>query len=194
MCAEYGENFNRPHYHACLFGLDFTDKDPIREQEGIILYNSPTLDEIWGKGFTSIGDVTFETAAYTARYITKKITGAEQHDHYQKTCEHTGNLISLEPEYTNMSLRPGIGKSWYDNYKSDLYPSDFAIHNNRKIKIPRYYDKIMELEGGDIEKIKQKRRKKAARLAANNTPERLETREKLQHLKFKQLKRSYETQ
>ncbi len=194
MCAEYGENFKRPHYHACLFGIDFPDKDPIRESEGIILYNSPTLDRLWGKGYTSIGDVTFETAAYTARYITKKITGKNSHEHYQTTCEHTGNLISLEPEYTNMSLRPGIGKRWYDSYKNDLYPQDFAIHGNRKIKIPRYYDKIMELEGGDIEEIKRQRKIQAARNAADNTPERLEVRERVKELKFKQLLRSYENE
>ena len=192
MCAEYGENFSRPHYHACLFGIDFPDKDPIRESEGIILYNSATLDKIWGMGYTSIGDVTFETAAYTARYITKKITGKNAHDHYQTTCQHTGNLITLEPEYTNMSLRPGIGKQWYDKYKTDLYPSDFAIHKNRKIKIPRYYDKIMELEGGDLETIKRKRKQQARKLLKENTPERLAAREKVKLLKFKTLSRTFE--
>jgi len=193
MCAEYGENFSRPHFHACLFGVDFPDKDPIREQEGIILYNSPTLDKIWGKGFTSIGDVTFETAAYTARYITKKITGEQSKDHYQTTCEHTGNLINLEPEYTNMSLKPGIGANWLEKYKSDVYPSDFIIHKNKKIKVPRYYDKIMELEGGDIETIKKLRKINAAKHMEDNTPERLAVREQVKIHQFRQLKRSYET-
>jgi len=192
MCGEYGENFSRPHYHACLFGIDFPDKDPIRESEGNILYNSPTLDEIWGKGYTSIGDVTFETAAYTARYITKKITGVNAYEHYQKTCEHTGNLISLEPEYTHMSTRPAIGKDWLRKYENDLYPSDFAIHRNRKIKIPRYYDKIMELEREDFETIKSRRKQSQRKFLHDNTPDRLKTRETIKLLKFKQFTRSYE--
>lgn len=192
MCGEYGEKFSRPHYHACLFGIDFLDKDPIREDEGIILYNSPTLDDIWSHGFASIGAVTFETAAYTARYITKKITGEKAHDHYQTTCEHTGNLIRIEPEYTTMSLRPGIGKRWLDQYKSDIYPSGFTVLNKRKLKPPRYYDSIMELEGYDIEAIKLKRKKIAAKHLADNTPERLETRHKVQQLKFQQLHRGLE--
>jgi len=192
MCGEYGENFSRPHYHACLFGIDFPDKDPIRESEGIILYNSPLLDEIWGKGYTSIGDVTFETAAYTARYITKKITGPKADDHYQKTCEHTGNPLHVEPEYTNMSLRPAIGKEWLSIYASDLYPSDFAIHRKRRIKIPRYYDKVMELEDYDIDAIKRKRKMNARVHLSENTPERLAVREQCKLHKFKQLTRSYE--
>ena len=192
MCAEYGENFSRPHFHACLFGLDFKDKSPIKETEGLILYNSPLLDKIWGKGYTSVGDVTFESAAYVARYITKKITGEQAHDHYQTTCPHTGNLITLEPEFTTMSLKPGIGKDWYKKYKSDCYPSDNAIINHRRVALPRYYDKLYELEGEDIEEIKRKRKKNAAKTAKDRTPERLETREKSQHLKFKRLIRSYE--
>lgn len=192
MCAEYGENFSRPHYHACLFGTDFPDKSPIRECEGIILYNSKTLDELWGYGMTSIGDVTFETAAYTARYITKKITGKNADDHYTTTCEYTGNIINLQPEYTNMSLRPGIGKDWYNKYKTDLYPSDFAIYKNKRIKIPRYYDNIMELEGGDLESIKLKRKQEARKHLKENTPERLAVRENVKLLKYKQLTRSYE--
>lgn len=192
MAGEYGENFSRPHYHACLFGADFPDKSPIRESEGIILYNSPLLDKIWGKGYTSIGDVTFETAAYTARYITKKITGEKANEHYQTTCQHTGNLILLEPEYTNMSLRPGIGKAWVRAYGSDIYPSDFIIHKGRRITLPRYYDQIMELEGRDINSIKRRRKVSAGKRLRQNTPDRLAVREEVKELKFKTFTRSYE--
>ncbi len=192
MCAEYGENFNRPHFHACLFNCDFSDKEPIKEKEGLILYNSPILDDIWGHGFTSIGDLTFETAAYTARYIMKKITGKNAPDHYTYSNEITGDLIHIEPEYARMSLRPGIGKEWLDKFSTDLYPSDFCIHKNRKIKIPRYYDKIMELDGYDIESLKEKRKLKARKYRKDNTPERLAVREKCHQLKFKATTRSYE--
>lgn len=192
MCAEYGEKFTRPHFHACLFNIDFSDKTPISEREGIILYNSPTLDKIWGKGITSIGDVNYETAAYTARYINKKITGKNQHDHYQTTHPVTGEIINLEPEYTSMSLKPGIGQDWYHRYKSDLYPHDNLIHRNRKLKMPRYYDKTYELEGNDLEAIKKIRKQKARKQLKENTPERLAVREKVKLLKYKQLTRSYE--
>lgn len=192
MCAEYGENFNRPHYHACLFNVDFPDKDPIKSNEGMTLYASPQLDSIWQKGFCSIGNLTFETAAYTARYIMKKINGDRAAEHYTTTHPLTGDLIHLEPEYSNMSLRPAIGKLWLAKYQTDLYPSDFIIYKNRKIKIPRYYDKIMELNGYDIEDIKRKRKLKARKHLGNNTPERLAVREKILTLKTSQHTRSFE--
>lgn len=194
MCGEYGENFERPHYHACLFGHDFEDKSPIQECEGIILYASPLLDDLWSHGHCSVGDVTFESAAYVARYIVKKQTGENSYQHYQTTCEHTGNLINREPEYANMSLNPAIGKRWYDKYQNDLYPSGFLVHNHAKQGIPRYYDKLYEFEGGDIEHIKLLRKKKAASQLKNNTPDRLAVREKVQLLKFKQLPRTYENE
>lgn len=73
-CGEYGENTKRAHYHACLFGIDFQDKKPFRRIGEHWLYISQELTEIWGHGNTSIGSLTFETAAYTARYVTKKLS------------------------------------------------------------------------------------------------------------------------
>ena len=192
MCGEYGESLKRPHYHACLFGIDFPDKEPLSKKDDQILWRSATLETLWGKGHTSIGAVTFESAAYIARYITKKITGDQSHEHYETTCKHTGNLISLLPEYTCMSLKPGIAAEWFTKYKSEIYPSDFAIHRGRKIKLPRYYDKLAELSGIDVEIIKKKRKEFARLHRANNTPERLAVREKIQKRKYKQLIRSLE--
>lgn len=74
MCGEYGESKGRPHYHACLFGLDFGDKKfKGTNDQGNERYSSKTLTDLWGKGHTELGSVTFESAAYCARYITKKL-------------------------------------------------------------------------------------------------------------------------
>lgn len=192
MCGEYGEKLSRPHYHACLFGIDFPDKEIFKEQEGILTYTSELLDSIWGKGFCTIGEVNFDTAAYTARYITKKALGQQKEQHYYRTCSHTMNLVAIEPEYATMSLKPAIGKDWYETYKSDIYPSDYLIHQGKKIKVPRYYDKLYELESDDIEQIKFQRRQKARKRLSENTPERLAVREKVKTLTMKQFSRSYE--
>ena len=74
-CGEYGESTSRPHYHAIIFGYDFPDKKKWRTTDrGDILYRSPLLETLWDKGSSEIGSVTFESAAYVARYSLKKIT------------------------------------------------------------------------------------------------------------------------
>ena len=192
MAGEYGENFSRPHFHACLFGVDFPDKTILWENEGIITYTSDFLERLWGKGMVSIGEVNFETAAYTARYICKKVTGDKAHDHYTTTHPITGEVIHLQPEYNRMSLRPAVGKEWFEKYKDDCYPSDFLIHNKRKIKIPRYFDKLFEMDNPhELEQIKKKR-KAAAKKNPHNSEERLAVREKVKKLTMNKITRTFE--
>lgn len=193
MCGEYGEKLSRPHYHICLFGYNFPDREIYENNEGILTYTSEILENIWGRGFCTIGELNFDTAAYTARYILKKINGERQKEHYIKTDSITGEILELEPEFTTMSRRPGIAAGWYEKYKSDIFPSDNLIHRNHSVKIPRYYDNILEKEDPlQLEEQKRKRKIQAGKSLEDNTPERLAVREKSKQLKLKQLTRSYE--
>lgn len=200
MCGEYGapENGSRPHYHACIFGYDFKDKELFNVRENISIFSSDVLSDIWGKGFCTVGELNFQTAAYTARYVTKKITGekAEQLSdlglkHYEWLCPITGEITELVPEYTSMSLKPGIGKKWLDKYQNDVYSHDTVVVNGVKTRPPRYYDKLLHNENSDkLEELKKARQEKAVSYEANNTVERLKVRETIQEKRFKQLKRS----
>ena len=71
-CGEYGEKNQRPHYHALIYNHDFSDKRLFKERKNIKLYTSKELEELWPYGFSTIGDVTFQSSAYVARYIMKK--------------------------------------------------------------------------------------------------------------------------
>lgn len=82
MCGEYGENFGRPHFHACLFNFNFDDLTLWKTQNKQKLYRSKKLEKLWPLGHSSVGTVTFESAAYVARYIMKKVTGDAAEDHY----------------------------------------------------------------------------------------------------------------
>lgn len=190
MCGEYGDEGGRPHYHALLFGLDFEDKT-IHSREGEKThYTSETLRKIWGLGHVLIGPVTQKTAAYCARYNLKKVTGERAIEHYQRVNSETGEIYWLLPEYTNMSRMPGIGKGWFDKFKSDVYPSDFMVDKGKKYQVPKYYDKQLEKENPDLHKtIKRKRIKRALKRAADNTPQRLAVREECLTAKTKTLKR-----
>ena len=62
-CGEYGSGF-RPHYHACVFGLDFAGDRRMYKRDGKSeLFVSPQLESIWGKGFCTVGHLTYESAA-----------------------------------------------------------------------------------------------------------------------------------
>lgn len=202
-CGEYGEKFLRPHYHLCLF--NFYPPDPVlhMQREDIRLYKSETLDEIWGKGFTLTGEVTFDSAAYVARYIMKKITGKAAEDHYATPYEHvdpiTGEVFDLtinrQPEFTNMSRRPGIGRDFYEKYKSDIFPHDHVIlQNGKEVRPPRYYSGLFELEyPTDHMLIKRKRLARARKNIDDNTSARLNDKEQVQLSKLKMLPRNLET-
>ena len=155
-CGEYGEKNQRPHYHAIMFGLDPEDKQLFQIREDIKLYTSPTMAQLWPYGHHSIGEVTLESCAYVARYVTKKVNGEKAEQHYIRWDPLTGEGIPIEPEYATMSRKPGIGRSWLEKYKQDVYPHDYVIIKKHPIRPPRYYDTLLAEE--ELEQIKQKRK------------------------------------
>lgn len=198
-CTTFIKGIGRPHYHAIIFNLNFADKKYFKEVNKQILYTSKTLDKIWGKGFTSIGTVTFESAAYVARYIMKKVNGANANEHYtinvnQETGEiqdPDGIIKTVQAEYTTMSRRPGIAKGWYDKYKDDIYPSDSVVIAGKQLKPPRFYQKIYQQEEPkQFLILKKKRRVSLEKIKKDTTPERLAVREHCKLVQLKQLKRT----
>lgn len=185
-CGEYGENTRRPHYHAILFGVDFMDKVVYRKFGEHTTYVSDTLNRIWGLGHCIIGTVTFESAAYVARYITKKVTGEAANEHYKVVDKTTGELFNLLPEFSLQSLKPGIGAGWYEKYNAEVYPVDSVLINYREVKPPRYYDKLFEINNPDsFSLIKEKRVRKADLRDYDNTPRRNRVKEKVTEAKLK---------
>lgn len=194
-CGEYGEKFARPHYHACLFNFDFEDKKLWKTALGNRLYLSQALQELWPFGFSTVGDVTFESAAYVARYVTKKQTGDRAAAHYEWLNEDTGELRSRKPEYCTMSRRPGLAKGWFDKYSSDVYPSDYIVLRGRKMRPPKYYDRQFEVVfPSDFRKLVFKRKAEGKKRSMLEDWTRLAVREEVQELRFKQLKRGYENE
>lgn len=194
-CGEYGEKLGRPHYHACLFDFDFKDKELYKVVNNNRIYVSETLLKLWSYGFHTIGDVTFESAAYVARYIMKKVTGDEAAKHYEKVDPHTGEVFAVRSEYTTMSRRPGIASRWFKTYKTDVYPSDFIVLRGVKMRPPRFYDGRFEIIDPDMfKKIKRRRKIKARLHADDNTPERLEVRRKVSEARISRLPRKLESE
>lgn len=192
MCGEYGDKNQRPHYHAILFGWQPEDLEFFQKNyQGDVLYKSQELEDIWQKGFVTVGDVTYQSAAYCARYVMKKITGdkADVEKTYQRVKADTGEVFTVSPEYNAMSRRPGLGKKWFDERYREIIREDFCVTpDGKKVKVPNTYFKWLELEAPyEWERIKEERAARLDRRADDLTPERLKAREFCQQQKLKRL-------
>lgn len=158
-CGEYGSNTARPHYHLLLLNSDLTDKKVVTTGSEYNLYESKLLSQLWPHGHHAIGDVSFESAAYVARYCTKKSQNG-------KTV-NDGRL----PEFVTMSRRPGLGTGYFDKYSNELLAHDTIIINGVPAALPRFYDgRISKIPGfvesrdghllSRMEMIKFRRRRK----------------------------------
>lgn len=191
--GEYGTKYNRPHYHACIFNYDFLDKKLFAIRNGLKLYTSSTLEALWPYGFSSVGSLTFESAAYVARYIMKKQLGDDPMDTYRRFDEVTGEYSHVPPEFNTMSNRPGIGYEWFKRYQNDVYPHDYVVlRGGTRFKPPKYYDKLLErVDGYTLDDVKASRLEYALNFVEDyfTTRERLDTRHRLARLRLKDLPR-----
>lgn len=99
--GEYGDTTQRPHYHAALFGIGQS--------------HSSIVETTWGKGHIMLGDLTLESANYIAGYVTKKMTSW-----------HDPRLAGRHPEFSRMSLKPGIGADYIPAVADALLSSQIA--------------------------------------------------------------------
>lgn len=184
-CGEYGERNGRPHFHLCLFNCRFPDRKYSGCRDGFRYYDSKRLTDLWGNGFTSVCDFSFETAAYVARYTTKKITGQKALEHYK------GRL----PEFSIYPTRGGgLGKAWFDKYgKTDVIPTDSCIARYVKCGVPKYYDRLRErFDPEGLLEAKRARSERAKLVEFDNTYQRLLDKEKIMLSKIKCLTRRLE--
>ncbi len=198
-CGEYGspEKGERPHYHLCIFNHSFNDLQLFNDEEGLYTYTSPTLEKHWPYGFSTVAELNYRTAAYTAGYIFSKITGKKAEDHYLRCDEH-GEAYWLLPEYTRMSTgnkNPpcGLGASFYEKFRTDIFPSDTSPVPGKGVLqlVPRYYTNILKSEDpSTLELVKELRQQFQKAHAADFTPQRLEDKYKCAQARQSRLKRN----
>lgn len=193
MAGEYGAKFGRPHFHALLFGCQFPDRYLIRDgDDGRKLYRSAELERLWPFGFSSIGAVTFESAAYVARYCTSKVTGGLALAHYRLSepfvDRETGEVyFSRVPEFNRMSLRNGIAQDWLRLYWSDVRHGKVVV-NGRECNVPRFYARYFKYSSyGEAIRLQRHIDGMARRL--DQTPARLAVRESIAVQRVSKLER-----
>ena len=217
-CGEYGEKFQRPHFHAIVFGPQLADLARDSRPFGKNgLRISDDLSKLWGKGYAVLEPACYETMEYTAGYVLKKSIGLDK----SEKIERFYAAFDLPPVYEDFrgksrlampdtmisfekasgSNRPGIGRSWYDAHKDEVYRTDEmtimrkgrALH----VKPPAYYDRLFDADQPwSIPIIKMKRVAKAEARKTALLEEQHLTEEayaslqlELDELKFKKIRR-----
>lgn len=108
------------------------------------LLADPVLRKI---GNVVIGPVTWDTCAYTARYVVKKLNGplAKWYD--------DRNLVR---PFSIMSRKPGIGRQYYDDHKDEIFRHEFlniaTPDGGKKFAPPRYFRNLYEVDFPDAAK------------------------------------------
>lgn len=195
MAGEYGSKYSRPHFHACLFGVDFVDKSYLRTTgSGSKLFSSKLLADVWNNGYCSVGTVNFESAAYVARYVLDKVYDGNKF--HEIINPDTGEVFRRVKEFSRMSLGTskdklgGIGKSWLQKFGADVYPHGKVVSNGVEVLPPRYYDNIYKLEDAiGYAAMVDRRRKSADRQWEDQSPKRLLVKEKVKLAQLDMLSR-----
>lgn len=171
VSGEYGEQFGRPHWHALLFNCVFSDM--VRYANGT--FRSAKAERLWARGQVVIGAVTSRSAAYCAGYTLGKVYGSAAADFYEDVVNTTtGEVSCRRPPFCVMSRRPGIGAKWYERFRGDVLPGDFAVLDGAKYKVPQFYWRKFQAEGDPslVEQIAYARFLRAKAVDPNESSER----------------------
>lgn len=163
FCAgEYGGRFERPHYHAIIFGYVPTGLQLVDiSDSGYNVYNSDEMDEDWTHGLTYVQELCFETAFYCAGYALKKLSGKGEYFEKKYGVKDASEYYDgKQPEFVTMSRRPGIGAEFYDKYRKDMYPKDRLKMNNVEMLPPRFFYE-REKRNGQLENLQKGKWNKA---------------------------------
>lgn len=144
LCGEYGSKKDRPHYHAVLYGADLSDRHLYTHRNSQPVWHSPLLAESWTLGSHEFTNFNYAAALYTSGYIRKKLSLKRHASHYERLNLLTGEIRQIQQEFARISNRPALGKRWFHQFSTDVYPRDFVLINGQKSKPPRYYDRLLE--------------------------------------------------
>lgn len=157
MCAEYGEQSLRPHYHVVIFGLCPDERRPVAIVKSDPLlgtdrslyagfFDSHLIKNAWPYGNVFVGSVTPGSIAYCTGYTLKSFVLGRDDAWYKSR--------GLTPEYIKWSRRPGLGSSWlYQNINDcwkheDMFEPDLVdnrtVMKGRLVPLPRAYRTLME--------------------------------------------------
>lgn len=148
FCGEYGEKTGRPHYHGILFGLGVAEGTYKRFSRAkwypdTLLVEKGPLKASWRKGNIVIGTVTKNSIQYVTNYIQKRL--------YDEEAKKDGRV---QP-FSLMSKK--LGAKYAEENEKELRSRQYVVMNGVSVGLPRYYAKILDMEG-EIVKVEKENR------------------------------------
>ncbi|AXL15553.1 replication initiator protein [Microviridae sp.] len=119
VAGEYGEKTLRPHYHAIIFNFDFSDKKFLKKSfSKENYYTSEICSNLWNnQGHIIIGSVTFQSAGYVARYISKKQGMNQDHSFYDQKPD---DFVNVSNQYVQRKFTSeNTEREYYKYYKKN---------------------------------------------------------------------------
>lgn len=137
-CGEYGDQYQRPHYHLIVFGLGLEkeDKEIVKKCWPFCDWSQPSIAK------KSFGLVEPKSIAYVARYIEKKLTGDYAESEY--------TARGREPVFKVSSL--GMGRDYLSKNALKLTQNMCDTVMGVRHSLPRYYLDKLDI---DRDKLKQ---------------------------------------
>jgi hypothetical protein len=124
--GEYGTNSSRPHYHLCLFNLDYSCTDKVAQipHSG---YWDNTITDVWNMGIAHVGNLNDASIHYVCGYLISNQSEPE----------------GANKVFSSMSLKPAIGMRYVQkNIKHHRDNAKFYVNGTKpgkKQRLPRYY-------------------------------------------------------
>lgn len=195
ICGEYGSKRRRPHYHMLIYGFNFPDsyvyQTKVVHGKRVFYSRSPFLEKLWkpancdkSYGFSILGNVNYETSAYVARYVTKKL-----HKTYYK---------DVEPEFLLTSRNKGLGYYYLEKYYQQIFDNGYiTLPTGFKAPIPRYYyNSLLEIDPKKYYEYTITRQENLRNMLfiedIEKSTERLKCKEELSQQRLNKLFRTYE--
>lgn len=119
VVGEYGDSFQRPHYHCLFFGLDFKDM-------------SSFFSKSWHYGSIKSLPVNSSSIRYVLDYMTKSFSGSYAVDLYD-------NKFRERPFSSNSK---GFGYDFFVSRKDEINRLGFVKIAGRLVPIPTYYKNL----------------------------------------------------
>lgn len=162
-CGEYGSKTMRPHYHSILFNCPLELLNDFKyystTELGFDLFTSETLNKIWSFGYVVIGEYSYQSAGYVARYVSKKV--------FDETPTLYDDL-GIEKEFSLCSRRPGIARGYFDLNREKIFNNNgrLVLKGGKEVNIPHYFDLL--IKGLDLDFLEDMKLNRQSTADLNN--------------------------